>query len=213
MVIFWTKCSFYCIYINCSSCCYLIWLADDQMLCLMTLLVPVTMQFILFFPHWLTVCSHQLLYTNLMNHFTHILSIILSVVSELLSVFFFSFPQFFLSLFKHCLSILSERCGCFPHVRIENIFLDQTPQVWLTNKLCDRSDADELSRCFKGSFFFFFRAHWNAERNNMKGKWSLQAVVSYSLQFPRFAIGNAVALACIGRGRVLVSSKSPKWPS
>lgn len=28
--------------------------------------------------------------------------------------------------------------------------------------------------------------HWNAERNNMKGKWNLQAVVSYSLQFPCF---------------------------
>lgn len=97
---------------------------------------------------------------------------------------------------KQSLSTLSELRCCFPHVRRGNMILCQpfypvtkAPQVWVTDELCDRSDADELSRCFKGlslSRSLSVCGHWNAERNNMKGKWSLQAVVSYSLQFPCF---------------------------
>lgn len=79
--------------------------------------------------------------------------------------------------------------------------------LWLRHRrseeLCDRRDADKLVHCFEGPFFFC--AHWRVERNIMKGKWSLQAVVSCSLQFPHFELVMIVALASSNRGWGMVS--------
>lgn len=129
-----------------------------------------------------------------------------------LSVFLcFSLPQAFRPPCKLVLSALSELRRCFPHDRGGNTISNQlfylvtnTPQVWVTNEHCDWSDADELAHCCRGSSPC---AHWNAVRNSAKGKWSLRALVSYSLQFPSSDIQEIVALASISRGWVPVSSE------
>lgn len=39
----------------------------------------------------------------------------------------------------------------------------KAPQVWVTDELCDRSDADELSRCFKGLPLSLSLCLWSLE--------------------------------------------------